>query len=652
MSLEPRQVATRVKDRLKWEVRRRITQRRLAAPTPLPDVPPGEGGVVLFFTPEAGVVPHLAAQCILGRSLQERGHRVLFTRCFELYPRCPVMDMYALPYPPLAKVVEDVCLRCASSSFSMLTEYGLDAIDLRPFGTPEDKARARAAVADAPADLREFTFEGFPFGLLCGMDLALATKTSQFETVEPGIRTAWLQYIESSLLSYLMIDALCRAVPVRRIVHHNDYSLLLGGRLAAEKHGAVGYSTLHAGHRSVDRRYVLIRSEPAYAVLHKQGAAWPNWRDLPLSPAQTAEVAEDLLARFGGHGSHMFSPAKSVGTEDVRAEMGLPADKTLLVAYTSSLDESVAIRMTLKALGREFPDPPQPFPDQIAWLQALADRVGTRDDLYLVVRIHPREGVKKRAGVSQHLRRLRDAFDTPLPNVRIVWPDEPVSSYDLAEAADVALFSWSTIGSELARLGVPALASTHGISPFPQDDFLEWGATPAEYFTKLDGLLNRPASLETLARAFRWYHLFHLGTSVLLDDLVPDSNSGHLPPYSTPNAAGDIEAIIVGGQDILDLNHARQVSAQTLMSAAEEQAALRRQVRRLLHFLYTGRQDGGDGPLEVVLAPDGLDMPGPDAGARLMISGSRTVYQLGGENYVRISPLCARLGPLGTEPPT
>ena len=642
--------AERVKSRLKWEVRKRITQRRLAAPQNPPTVPPGEG-VILFFTPEAGVVPHLAAQCILARSLQERGHRVLFTRCFALYPRCPVMDMYGLPYDQPGDNQDQVCLRCASSSFAMLDEYGLEAIDLRPFRTPEDAPRVRAALDEAPADLREFVFDGIAFGTLCGMDLALATKVSQFESVEPGIRTAWLQYVESSLLSYLMIDALCRAVPVRQIVHHNDYSLLLGGRLAAEKHGAVGYSTLHASHKNVDRRYVLIRAEPAGLVLRRQGAAWPDWRDLALTPAQTAEVADDLLVRFIGQGSHVFSPAKSVGAEDVRAELGLPPDKTLLVAYTSSLDEALASRMTLEALGHVFPDPPQPFADQIAWLQALADFVGTRDDLYLVVRIHPREGVKKRAGISQHLQRLRDAFDKPLPNARIVWPDEPISSYDLAEAADVALVSWSTIGSELARLGVPVLASTHGISPFPQDDFLEWGATPTEYFAKLNSLLNRPANLETLARAFRWYHLFHLGTSINLGDLVPNTNSGHLPPFHSPQAAEEIEDVIVRGRDVLDLNHARQAAAQTPDSGAEERAALRRQVRRLLHFFYTGREGGGDGPLEVVVASTPSDGPGPTEGARLTVCGSRTVYQSGGTSHVRVSPLCARLAPLGVEPP-
>ena len=49
----------------------------MATIVPLPDSA-GNGDVILFFSPEAGVRAHFAAQCVVARTLQELGHRVLF----------------------------------------------------------------------------------------------------------------------------------------------------------------------------------------------------------------------------------------------------------------------------------------------------------------------------------------------------------------------------------------------------------------------------------------------------------------------------------------------------------------------------------------------------------------------------------------------
>src|SRR5205807_8907478 len=104
--------------------------------------------------------------------------------------------------------------------------------------------------------------------------------------------------------------------------------------------------------------------------------------------------------------------------------------------------------------------------------------VESHDDLQLAVRIHPREGPNKReGGTSQHLQKLRREFGAyQHARVRIIWPEDKTSSYDLGEAADLALVSWSSIGLELARLGVPVLTSTRGIGFLPEGDFLAFRA--------------------------------------------------------------------------------------------------------------------------------------------------------------------------------
>ncbi len=629
----------------------------MAQPVAVPDVP-AEGGVVLFFAPEAGITPHFAAQCIMAKALKELGHRVLFVRCFELFERCPVMDMYRLPHDAAPGAKTDICLRCGAASLSMLDAYGLDAVDLRSFLTPELQSRVGNALQELPADWREFYFDSIAFGRLAAVDLIYATKILNIDAPDSSTRDAWHQYIESSLLAYLLVDQLCARIPVKALVHFNDYALMLSGRLAARKHNIPSVSTTLASHVNIDRRRYLILPTTARAYADVQIAQWPVWRELSLTASQVKAIADDLLVRLGAQGSHLYSPAKTFDHVSVRAKLNLSTDKRLLVAYTSSLDEAHASQMAREGLNLAIRRCAQPFADQIKWLTALTRFVEARDDVQLVVRIHPREGANKRESVvSQHLHHLQAAFDRPYERCRFVWPADPISSYDLAEAADLVLTSWSTIGVELARLGAPVLASTRGVGVFPQDDFLQGEETRQAYFETLESLLTSSVSLERIAHAFRWYNLLHLGNSLDLSDVVPASNFEGLPPFKMPREARAIEDIIVKGADVLELNLARQRAAQHADAGEEEGQALQRQLRRIIHFLHTGADLSTDFTLRfAAVAADPEKMlqqlraEGDATGTHvLVVHRSHTFYSDGRNTYRRYSPMCARLAPLCTQ---
>ena len=399
---------------------------------PVPGLPPREklAGSTLFFVPYAGVTPMLSEACVLGRTLAERGHAVFFARCFRLFDRCPVMDMHRLPYDAGPEQKLETCLKCADNSLSMLAEYGLDAIDLRGIVEPEMLRRIDDALPPASADLFNFEFDGQPFGRICLVDVVLSQKIAEFSGLSPQDRLAWRQYVRSSLVSYLMVDRLCAEFQIGRIAYVADYSLLLGARLAARKHGVPCYSMQFPGHCNVDLRRYIVLSNVWKPFSFKMLAAWPSCRELCLEPERVREVADDLIVRMGARGAHIYSPAKSVAGEDVRSRLGLARNRRLLVAFTSSLDEVLASRVMVEALGLSIPDRPQPFSDQIEWLKTVTAYVEQSDDLSLVVRVHPREGVNKRE--SRRLTALG-------PVERGVWRRVRALPFRLAGGCDVQL---------------------------------------------------------------------------------------------------------------------------------------------------------------------------------------------------------------------
>src|SRR3990172_8528194 len=193
-----RNQANRWRERALWTVRKRRTKRRIEVPDPLPEAG-ADRDAVLVFTPYAGVGPLFVAACVLARTLQERGQRVLVARCYRLFERCPVMEMLQLPQAATDAAITDVCLRCADNSLSMAETYGLECIDMRQLMTAPLRETVRRAVENAPANLLDFQFEGQPFGKLSAVDLTLAWKISNLEAVSAPMRKAWLQYLASNV---------------------------------------------------------------------------------------------------------------------------------------------------------------------------------------------------------------------------------------------------------------------------------------------------------------------------------------------------------------------------------------------------------------------------------------------------------------------
>lgn len=607
--------------------------------------------LIVFFAPEAGVSPHFNAVLMVARTLQEQGRDVAVVKCPGMLSRCPVMDMYQYPYDLTPDLKANTCAECQDYAMKATSAYGLPIIDLGQCYGPNIEAKLQNAMEGLPADLRDFEYDGIPFGRLAVLDLVYAVKVSDFESIEEHYREAWITYIQGCMTSYLVMDELFRQLSVHALVHYSEYSLMVGARLAASRHGVPAYSIIHAAQGGVNRQRINVYPKTWVLQAQQQRQTWPEWRNLPLDPDQVAAVADDLIMRLGSQSVFVYSPAKTLYGEALYEQLGLSRRKKLLVAFTSSLDEMLAAKMYSDAQGLALMHDRQPFEDQIAWLSALCSFVEGREDLQLVVRVHPREGRNHRDRVlSQHLSRLQAAFKRPFNNCTFVWPEDTPSSYDLGEMADLVLTSWSSMGLELARLGVPVLTSTRGLSPYPADDFLEWAETPEEYFSKLEGLLDVTPDVERLQRAFRCYHLFHLGNSLDFQDLVPIRDFTGLPPFDFPAEASRLDAAIVHGQDVLVQNLDRARTHQSHDNEHQEQEALRRQLRRIIRFLLAGIDGERDVTMAVLMLPEGearlADVSLPPETMVLMIQGGDISLHYQGRTLCKRSPMVARLAPL------
>jgi CDP-glycerol glycerophosphotransferase (TagB/SpsB family) len=158
------------------------------------------------------------------------------------------------------------------------------------------------------------------------------------------------------------------------------------------------------------------------------------------------------------------------------------------------------------------------FPTQVEWMQELIDHVAKRADLFLVIRVHPRELPNLRDKIhSTPAKRLAVALTNLPPNVKVNWPEERISLYDLLPHVDVGLNGWSSTGKEMALLGIPVVLFTGEILFYPASLNI-LASTKDEYFSLIDDACTAGWSFERVRQVFRWLAVeYTLGTINISD---------------------------------------------------------------------------------------------------------------------------------------
>jgi hypothetical protein len=170
----------------------------------------------------------------------------------------------------------------------------------------------------------------------------------------------------------------------------------------------------------------------------------------PLSPAEDNALDSLLHARMSGTGAHeRYFDSQDHGTGAVRSSLGIAPSRRVISAFTN-------LAWDTALFGAEVA-----YESQFDWLARTAQTVGSRNDIVLVIRVHPAES---RWGTAQPVDAELSKRLGALPdNIVLIGPDDPLSSYGLLEISDLVLCYTTTVGLEAAVSGIPVAlaAKTH-----------------------------------------------------------------------------------------------------------------------------------------------------------------------------------------------
>ena len=244
---------------------------------------------------------------------------------------------------------------------------------------------------------------------------------------------------------------------------------------------------------------MLARSD-VFRMLHGAIGHWEKYRNRPLESEDARWVTNHVLELLKGRSVFVYSVPRAGGGAQLRVRFGINAEQKVLCAALSSYDE----RFSAETVGARPPVPDLLFPRQVDWAKALIEYVSPRPDLFLILRVHPREFPNKRETVhSSHARELRTVLAHLPANVAVNWPTDGLSLYDLADITDVFLNAWSSVGKEMALLGLPVVIYSLELPLYPAD-INHVGVTLESYLRQIDQALSEGWRYETLRQAYRW----------------------------------------------------------------------------------------------------------------------------------------------------
>jgi hypothetical protein len=239
-------------------------------------------------------------------------------------------------------------------------------------------------------------------------------------------------------------------------------------------------------------------AQNAEVMREETDAFWLDRRHRRLSQEQLERVRALLTARQRGsiweNYPIQFQDAPPQGEQQVRSQLGLDHRKVVLLAPNVFGDSATLSRQIFSHSLTE-------------WLVRTLHFFAPRDDIQLVIRIHPSEtrfpeGTSMAEVVQQTLPELPE-------HVHMIPADASVNTYDIIEIADLGLVYTTTVGMEMAMRGVPVIVA--GVTHYRGKGFTLDPDSWDSYYEAIERVLQSPSEQRLSKQQLKdvWQYAYH-----------------------------------------------------------------------------------------------------------------------------------------------
>lgn len=459
----------------------------------------------IFFSPYSDVWVHSLPEAEIAEALVENGWELLRITCdMDFNGHCVAMAAKGVSHGDDIKKKLAICSSCTNRKSLLKKAFKFKDRSIGSLIDSDTSNIIKELVASVrPDNWFDFEIYGAPIGRMAFYDFALTYK--MIDTVIPdSLWPAYINDLQNALKTYFAMEKLFSDVSADVLVTYNGmYATNNVAAYVARKRGCLTWA-LHAGHHLIDRFSTMYVYETStLPVFSYQNEEWQSDRELCVTSEAAVSVTDHILELFRASNRFVYSsPLGKVDTEEIHRKFGILPEKKVLLATMSSADEIFAAKFAGVLRNGEVPL----FESNFEWIKFLIEEIALREDLHLIIRVHPREFPNKRESqTSQNAEKLKSLLMDLPSNVSVNWPEDQISLYGMAHVTDVVLNASSSAGIEMLALGIPVVH--HRVEHMlAYDPHLQNRVEDkSSYMSAIDAALLAGWSIENMRDAFRWW---------------------------------------------------------------------------------------------------------------------------------------------------
>lgn len=451
---------------------------------------------IICFSSYTSIWFYSFAEAVIANQLQCKGHEVLFVT--------PGRE-----FPSRSNLMNERILR---------KEFELKGYDLSKVITKKDREIIDDLLRNLTKDnFQNLVVDNINIGKIALYEFLLGNKKISAELTA----NEWEQCFSEIKATLTSLFA-CRKVikqenPDRLLLYNTLYSVNHVWERYADQMGIPVYFMGNGGNLSDMQDTLVVGKNHSINFINKVVGYWKVFKDIPVSQKDARYITDHFLELLRAKNGLVYSAPKSKQQLDIRKIFGIKHSQNIVTATMSSHDEMFAANY----VGVANPAYTQVFDSQTDWIMELIKYVKTKPNLFLIIRVHPREFPNSRGKTkSGYAKKLRKILNNLPPNVRVNWPTDYISLYDLAENTCVFLNAWSTTGVEMSMLGIPVVLYAKQLVSYPPD--LNYVARDrGNYFLQIEKALQDGWSYKRIKKTYRWLALNHRHTIIRYRKFTP-----------------------------------------------------------------------------------------------------------------------------------
>ena len=475
---------------------------------------PSRAPRILSWMPYGQWNVHALQEMTILHASRLRGAEVRYVLCDGAFRECDLHWGVTVPRTATS------CATCIDGQTQQVQNMKFPHEWLSAHVTPVERSMAAEWAESLPAEsLLSAAWNAWTLGAWVVSSVHSHFRANRVDPAQPEHARVMRAYVEGGLLTAFAMQRLIADWRPDVLLQFNGR--MASTRVALELARAAGVRVVTHERGWLTETLYLAENADCLS-LQPIREAWSRWRDVPLTGAECEQVAQWLTDRAHGRNLNWVAFSTAPGSvEPVRARLRLRDTSPCLVVYTSSEDEYIASKEYGSVFG-----------SQEAWLERTVAWARANPGVDLVVRVHPNTGGKVSTGRNAGQLRWLEAFAARVPqNVRMVWPDDDISSYTLMDLATASLAYVSTVALEAACRGQQSFLAASTFSS--GHGFTDAVAHADDYGALLTRYLRGEGEAASRARritAFRFAYM------ALYRYMIPFPLV-HMPDFSTSRLA-------------------------------------------------------------------------------------------------------------------